>query len=80
MCSVVFMGQVKEHKVKQVKEMAPPLCSENMFLAGKSFVPGLETKSAANGYRLEWIEKTPKNHLPPQDVDSEVGSCGNNNA
>jgi len=77
---VVFLGQVKEYKVKHVKEMAPPLCSENMLLAERSFVPGLETTSAANGYRLEWIEKTPKNHLPPQDVDSEVGSCGNTSA
>lgn len=75
LCSVVFLGQVKEHKVKQVIEMAPPLCSENMLLAESSFVPGLETKSAANGYRLEWIEKMPQNFLPPQDVDSEVGSC-----
>ncbi|KOM40438.1 hypothetical protein LR48_Vigan04g063600 [Vigna angularis] len=67
------INKVKEHKVKQVKEMAPPLCSENMLLAESSFVPGLETKSAANGYRLEWIEKMPQNHLPPQDVDSEIG-------
>ncbi|KAG5049874.1 hypothetical protein JHK85_010977 [Glycine max] len=63
--------KVKEHKVKQVKEMAPPLCSENMLLAERSFVPGLET--TANGYHLEWIEKTPKNHLLPQDIDGEIG-------
>ncbi|XP_052732097.1 serine/threonine protein phosphatase 2A 55 kDa regulatory subunit B beta isoform isoform X2 [Vigna angularis] len=69
----IKLWKVKEHKVKQVKEMAPPLCSENMLLAESSFVPGLETKSAANGYRLEWIEKMPQNHLPPQDVDSEIG-------
>ncbi|XP_014501250.1 serine/threonine protein phosphatase 2A 55 kDa regulatory subunit B beta isoform isoform X2 [Vigna radiata var. radiata] len=67
------INKVKEHKVKQVIEMAPPLCSENMLLAESSFVPGLETKSAANGYRLEWIEKMPQNFLPPQDVDSEIG-------
>ncbi|KAK8465791.1 hypothetical protein PHAVU_009G176600 [Phaseolus vulgaris] len=69
--------EVKEYKVKHVKEMAPPLCSENMLLAERSFVPGLETTSAANGYRLEWIEKTPQNHLPPQDVDSEIGGIEN---
>ena len=72
---MVLLGEVKEHKVKQVKEMAPPLCSENMLLAERSFVPGLET--TANGYHLEWIEKTPKNHLLPQDIDGEVGSWGN---
>ncbi|XP_014501253.1 serine/threonine protein phosphatase 2A 55 kDa regulatory subunit B beta isoform isoform X6 [Vigna radiata var. radiata] len=69
----IKLWKVKEHKVKQVIEMAPPLCSENMLLAESSFVPGLETKSAANGYRLEWIEKMPQNFLPPQDVDSEIG-------
>ncbi|KAG5035634.1 hypothetical protein JHK87_010544 [Glycine soja] len=67
----IKLWKVKEHKVKQVKEMAPPLCSENMLLAERSFVPGLET--TANGYHLEWIEKTPKNHLLPQDIDGEIG-------
>ncbi|KAK8465790.1 hypothetical protein PHAVU_009G176600 [Phaseolus vulgaris] len=73
----IKLWKVKEYKVKHVKEMAPPLCSENMLLAERSFVPGLETTSAANGYRLEWIEKTPQNHLPPQDVDSEIGGIEN---
>lgn len=73
----IKLWKVKEYKVKHVKEMAPPLCSENMLLAERSFVPGLETTSAANGYRLEWIEKTPQNHLPPQDVDSEIGGMEN---
>ncbi|RDY10194.1 Serine/threonine protein phosphatase 2A 55 kDa regulatory subunit B beta isoform, partial [Mucuna pruriens] len=69
----IKLWKVKEHKVKQVKEMATPLCSENMLLAERSFIPGLETKSAANGYRLEWIEKMPQNLSRSQDIDAEIG-------
>ncbi|KAL2340920.1 hypothetical protein Fmac_008860 [Flemingia macrophylla] len=65
--------EVKERKVKQIKEITPPLCSENMLLADRSFIPGLETKSAANGYCLEWIEKTPQNLFPLKDIDGEIG-------
>ncbi|XP_020231182.1 serine/threonine protein phosphatase 2A 55 kDa regulatory subunit B beta isoform isoform X1 [Cajanus cajan] len=69
----IKLWKVKEHKVKQVKEISPPLCSENMLLADRSFIPGLETKSAASGYRLEWIEKTPQKFLQSQDIDGEIG-------
>ena len=57
--------------------MAPLPCSENMLLAERSFLCGQETRSAANGYHLEWKEKMPQNLSPSQDIDAKVGSCGN---
>ncbi|XP_061339300.1 serine/threonine protein phosphatase 2A 55 kDa regulatory subunit B beta isoform-like isoform X1 [Gastrolobium bilobum] len=68
----IKLWKVKEHKVKQVKEMAPILCSENMLLAERSYICGQETHSAANGYHLEWTEKMPGNLLQPQDIDTKI--------
>lgn len=73
-----FRGQVKERRVKKIKEMDPnPLvCSENALLAERSFMSGQDKPSVENGYHLEWTEKIAANIQPSQGVHSKVMVCG----
>ncbi|KAI4336179.1 hypothetical protein L6164_014737 [Bauhinia variegata] len=59
----IKLWKVKEHKVKQVKEMVPlpSVCSENALLAESSFMSEQENPHAANGYHLEWIKPLAQN-------------------
>ena len=69
--------QVKEHKVKKVKEMNinPFVRTENALLAERSFVSGQHKPSVGNGYCLEWTEKMANNNSPPHDGHTKVGIC-----
>lgn len=69
-----FWDQVKECKVKKVKEMNthPFACLDNMLLAERSFVSREDKPAVANGYRQEWMEKITKNASPSQDMHSKV--------
>jgi serine/threonine-protein phosphatase 2A regulatory subunit B len=73
-----FWGQVKEHRVKKVKEIDhnPLVCSENALLAERSFMSGQDKPSVDNGYHLERTEKMAANTLPFQEVHPKVGICG----
>lgn len=50
--------QVKDHKVKKVKEMnvSPFVSSENSLMAESSFINGKHKPNFANGCFLEWTE------------------------
>ncbi|XP_024976958.1 serine/threonine protein phosphatase 2A 55 kDa regulatory subunit B beta isoform-like isoform X3 [Cynara cardunculus var. scolymus] len=56
---VMSLSQVKERKLKKVKEMdlGPYVSSENALLSERSFVSGESKSSVANGLSLEWIDK-----------------------
>lgn len=63
--------------MKKVKEMEPNsnVCSENDLLAERSFMSELDKPSIANGYHLEWTEKTVKHVLPSQESQPKVHVC-----
>lgn len=75
---VFFWDQVKECKVKKVKEMDPYafVNSENELLAERSFMTEKVKLSAANGYHQRWTEKMAKSLSPSQDTHYEVHTCG----
>lgn len=74
MCFYGFCDQVKEGKVKKVKEMNPgPLpSSDNVLLSEKSFISREDKPIVANGYRQEWVEKMANSVSQYQDIHSKV--------
>ncbi|GFZ17446.1 protein phosphatase 2A, regulatory subunit PR55 [Actinidia rufa] len=66
--------EVKEHKVKKVKEVNvnPFVLAENALLAERNFVSGQHKPSVGNGYCLEWTEKMANNTSPSHDGHAKV--------
>lgn len=80
MLSYFFCGfgtQVKEHKVRKVKEIDfnPVVCPENALLAERSFAGGQHKPSLRNGYCLEWTDKMDHSDSPSHDGHAKVGIC-----
>lgn len=71
-----MLKQLKERKVKKVKEMQPDphVSSENALLAEKSFLNETGKPVDANGYHLEWTEQRVQQKLPSQDFSSGVSA------
>lgn len=76
-CLCGFGTQVKERKVRKVKEIDfnPVVCPENAVLAERSFIGGQHKPSLDNGYCLEWTNKMDHSDSPSHDGHAEVGIC-----
>lgn len=73
--SMRCQSQIKEHKLKKVKEVDPDphVSSENALLAERSFLSETE-ESIINGYCSESTEKVPNQSLSFQGYRSGVGN------